>query len=842
MPTPTPSLAARTPGWTVRRWCRRVMYRPLWLCLLLLYGALAYGQTAAIEPGGHWPLQVWRDTGLLRDDSGSMDLQQVAALPAGAQRGFRRIGTEKLKSLDMKTAWWLQLKLANHDTRALKLRLALSPYDFREIDIYLQKPGSAWQHLHGGLTSPLAHRSSRSRLPTAAFALEPGESIRILARIVTTQPHLIKPVLYTNDGFIAHEVHMRGWDSLLFGGLLALGWIALMIALFSRNGAFLLLSAEALLVAGYEAVRRGYGHLYLWPDSTEWSYRSLHVLGHLSLAVFLLFIFEVARQEKVRLPGRRWLTGFTAFELGMALASWLGDTFLVRRIAAFSTPLFAVGLLLLVAALARQRVPTRRLMLLITAYVALHMTLSALEPWGLLPDFVYQGTLGGLGVNPLAVLFGFYLSLALLAAWITLLGKQRNSATEALAQWQAQENQRLSAEVATQTQALNKALEYANDKNRQKTEILSYIGHDLRAPLATIVGYARLLVHSPASERAAQLRAIERNVDYQLDLIDELLNYARAELKPLHLVSAPVEMAGLLEDVVRQGHALSQGQHNRFQADLPGILPHTVLLDARRLRQVLLNLLSNAAKFTRRGLITLRVRAVRADTASPVWTLDFEVSDTGIGIDPGRQDSIFKAFEQGPTRPEGVGLGLFIARSIIRTMGGELYVQSAPDQGSTFRFELKLMAADDHILHWAPPDLSTQALAQTVPALPSEAPPPHDRLELAVLARDGQLSDIEYWLARMSFAYPHCTEFFTEIRGALQALDLERIESLALAQPAPADAARTSTAAAATAEAPASKAADGGASFAGTPAANASAADASAAKPSAAAASTAGTQ
>lgn len=778
--------AARKRTRAARLSCWLAACLPLCLCLLLR-GAPAYGQSVSIDPDGQWPLQVWRDASVLRDDSGGMSLQQIASLPVNAESGFSRIGTKKLSSPDMRTAWWLQMSLANHGTQALKLRLVVSPYNFRQIDIYLQKPQDAWKHLRAGLTVPLKHISIRSRLPTAEFTLEPGESIRVLARIMTTRPSLIRPVLYTNESYITHEVRMRGWDSLLFGGLLALGWSALMIALFSRSPAFLLLSIEAVLIAGYEAVRRGYGHLYLWPDSTQWSYRSLYVLGHLSLMVFLMFMLEAARQEKVRLSGRRWVIGFAVFELGMAIASGTGNTFVVRQITAFSTPLFSAAMLVLVVALARQRIAARKLMLLIAAYVALNLTLSTLEPSGLLPDFIYESWLKGIGVNPIAALLGFYLSLTLLAAWITLVGKQRNAANKALAQWQARENQRLSDEVGIQTQALNKALEYANDKNRQKTEILSYIGHDLRAPLATIVGYARLLADSPASERQAHLRAIERNVDYQLDLIDELLNYARAELKPLHLVSEPVEIAGLLEDVVRQGGALARQQRNRFQAEIPDILPHTVLLDARRLRQVLLNLLSNAAKFTRDGAITLRVNAARAGAAGSAWMLSFEVGDTGIGIDPGAQASIFKAFEQGQPRTEGVGLGLFIARSIVRTMGGELQLQSTPGQGSTFRFQVRLKAADNQILHWAPPEPSIQIPAPEAPATQGEAPPPQDRLELAVLARDGQLTDIENWLTRMSAAYPQCAEFFAVVRGALQALDLERIENLALAQPAAAE-------------------------------------------------------
>lgn len=750
-----------------------------------MHAALAHGQTS-VTIGEHqkWPLAASGQATLLEDDTGAMTLDQVAALPVGSKPGFQHPDPSQLSPSAARSTWWLQLSVVNRQDGPLALRLVLGPFNFKKLDVYLQDGSGTWKHLNSGLMVPMSQTSMRSRLPAIPFRLQAGDTMRVLARIVTTQPGLLKPYLYTETGYITRETHMRGWDSLLFGGLLALGWSALMIALFSRNSAFLLLSAEAVLVAGYEAVRRGYGHIYLWPESTEWSYRSIYVLGHLSLAVFLLFVLAVARQEKIRMPARRWFIGFVMFECAMALMSWLGSTYIVRQISAYSTPLFALSVMLAAIALIRQRTPTRVLMLLVTIYAAVHLGLSSLESSGMLPAFLYPKGIDSIGVNPIGALLGFYLNLALLAAWITLMGKQRNAANQALRDWQAQENQRLNAEVGRQTEALNQALEYADDKNRQKTEILSYIGHDLRAPLATIVGYARLLARSPASEHAAHIRAIERSANYQMSLIDELLNYAKSELKPLHLVSRPVEMIGLLHDVIRQAGTLSLQQGNRFHFEISDILPHTLLLDERRLQQALLNLLSNAAKFTHSGTISLYVRAVPAHESGLEWSVDFAVSDTGIGIPIDRQATIFEAFEQEQPRSGSVGLGLFIARSIVRTMGGELQLESAPQQGSTFSFRIVLAATDARTMNWVPPELPQDEAAPAEASVQREAPPAHARLELAVLARDGQLTDIEHWLNHMSATYPQCVEFFREIRNALQVLDLERIENLALAYPA----------------------------------------------------------
>src|SRR5690606_19378311 len=126
-------------------------------------------------------------------------------------------------------------------------------------------------------------------------------------------------------------------------------------------------------------------------------------------------------------------------------------------------------------------------------------------------------------------------------------------------------------------------------------------------------------------------------------------------------------------------------QGNRFVLEARTELPVQVRLDTRRLQQVLLNLLSNAAKFTRGGRISLVAEARQADQD---WLLRFAVTDTGLGISLPQQTTVFEAFRQIQSAYGGVGLGLFIAQRIIEGMGGTLHVQSEPGQGSTFSFEI----------------------------------------------------------------------------------------------------------------------------------------------------------
>src|SRR5690606_11233595 len=280
----------------------------------------------------------------------------------------------------------------------------------------------------------------------------------------------------------------------------------------------------------------------------------------------------------------------------------------------------------------------------------------------------------------------------------------------------------------------------------------------------------------------------ERSIDYQLSLIDDILAYATAELKPLDTKLGQVQLADYLDEITLHAVALSKQQDNRFTIDVTGVIPKAVWVDGRRLRQVLLNLLSNAAKFTRGGQIRLELSATQTEHRG--WDLRFAVSDSGIGIETEAQEQIFQEFRQLETSSEGVGLGLYIAQSILRTMGSGLNLKSTTRYGSTFSFQIHVAAADSETTAWTSPahlvcDIFNEPILQT-PYLDSEPaacektaepatenlPPRHDRNALAQMAKNGQLTDTEHWLDTMTARYPACSVYLQKIAGALARLDL----------------------------------------------------------------------
>ncbi|MBS0406415.1 MAG: hypothetical protein JSS17_08705 [Proteobacteria bacterium] len=326
---------------------------------------------------------------------------------------------------------------------------------------------------------------------------------------------------------------------------------------------------------------------------------------------------------------------------------------------------------------------------------------------------------------------------------------------------------------------LSAALTDAQAKDRQKVEVLGYVGHDLRAPLATISGYCALLLAEAHEQQRKLLQTIERSVKYQLDLIDELLEFAKGELQPLAVRPVATELPRLLDDVSEYAIALCARKNNHFCRDASGPMPRQIVLDGKRLQQVLLNLLSNAAKFTRDGVVTL---SVTAEPEGDACILRVAVSDTGMGIDLSQGVDIFGAFQRLQADSGSTGLGLFIAQRIVAAMGGALGVSSSPGQGTTFSFTLTAPVVDASGAGWvATAQRDAQACA---PARPAHAPrmievidPSLD--ELAELALYGRLTDIERWIERHT-GQGATAPFLTLLRECLEQFDFDGIRALAL--------------------------------------------------------------
>jgi len=753
--------------------------------LVLAHAGAARATALELHDDEVWPREAAAFTRVLEDPSGQLTLQEVTQRLERPDGGF--VADERLLHPGFsRSAWWFVLDLANTSTDERVVVLDLQSPRLENVDFHLLQ-GGIWTIRRAGLAVPMDAEETVSRRPMLRIELGPGEQVRTLVRISSRTALQFLPRVFSPGALADSELRAALGDVVLIGGMVMVGLYSILFGLLSRGRPFLLLGAFFCLHAFQEASFRGYGKRYLWPDASEWSVVSTSFLFSVGSGLAVMFVYDVIRRERPDIRCTGLLLGYAVLSVGLAAAALMGEV----KLASLG---YAISMLAICAALLGTGImhwktlpPPGKLMVILLFWILVAAPHRFGEAMGWFSSSSTDNPL-----DSALALLAMVTVLALLAAWASRLNRNHDRAREALLAWQAAEHERLRDEVARQTEALHRALASAEQTNREQTRIMAYIGHDLRAPIATILSYVRRL-RLRAAPAETGLRAIERGADYQLSLIDDLLEYSRDTVKPLSIAPKATDIGALLDDIARYAAALASQQNNRFVFTRALRLPGQVMVDGRRLQQALLNLLSNAAKFTRDGNITL---TVEAEPREEGWMLSFIVDDTGIGIASEDQTRIFGEFEQGQRLGGGVGLGLFIARRIVESMGGELTLDSAPNAGSRFVFGIEAPHADVGAL--AEAVLSTAEFAEdelarpfTVQPVLREAvntqacalrPDSEALRELASLADEGGLSDIKDWCRKWALLQPDCQPFLDSVQEALANLDFPHIQVLAAPQ------------------------------------------------------------
>ncbi|WP_343732817.1 ATP-binding protein [Duganella sp.] len=560
-----------------------------------------------------------------------------------------------------KDVMWLRIPVAVSSDSDGEWILSIDYAVLNRVDVYVATDGKLAQHQVIGNLQPDADGAARSRVPAALLHLTPGAEHVILLRVENIGAMILPIKLARPANFHGAALNEQTLQGVLTGLSLCLllyslaQWITLREPLFGKF---------ALMVLGttlFSVEFFGLGNQYLWKAN---AWMSIHAGGIFALAASCgayLFVEQALARTGKDLIFSRLMKGGAALCVVSALA-YACDIMSVDTLVVIVSTLGVMPMLL---GLPGAYFRTRR------------------------GDAVGIYFLAGWGIS--------FTSSAILSQVIS--GKvDANFWTMHALQFGNMIDMLLFTRIlGLRTKAMQTAMLRAEEATRTKSEFLAHMSHEIRTPMNAIIGMSRLaLMTEPSPKLQNYLGKILGAGEHLLAVINDILDFSKIEAGKLRLESAPFDLQEMLDHLSSLTVIKSDAARVELKMRVDGNVPARLIGDPLRLSQVLINLTSNAVKFTERGEIIVAVELM--DKTADTVALRFSVSDTGIGMRPSQVASLFQSFHQaGATTTRkygGTGLGLSISRQLVELMGGDIQVMSTPGIGSRFSFIVRLGIAE----------------------------------------------------------------------------------------------------------------------------------------------------
>jgi len=643
----------------------------IFMLVLITVGspALSFAQSPVVLTDALNKYPLGRMLEYLEDPEGRLTIDNVISAEISSR--FIQSKTNVPSFGYTKSAYWVRIRFQNQAAQATDWLLMLGFPNMQEAAFFRPRAdGTGFDVMRTGTHHPFLIRDVPYHQLVFNVPLPTGAEQTVYLRFQNSWAMTFPLTLWSPGAFIRYSRLDYLQLGLVYGALLLLVIynLFLWLALQERNYGYFV-GVLACMLLGH-MVYEGVAGQYLWPDSPQWNEMFLLLFFPLVSILGMMFAISFLDTRKrapvghIVIVGFIWVWGLLILLLPFVDSSHLPRVAMPLRLA---NSLVFTGINYLIW---RRGYGPARYFFFAWLMTAMTFIPFAMVRLGVVPSF----TMAEQGVRFGMILTGLFFSFALADRIQNL-------------------QQEIFAHQKTESR-LQVAKESAEAASQAKSRFLSMMSHEFRTPLNAILGYAELLQRKmPTDSMAYQgLKTIEHGGLHLLQLIEDLLDIAKIEVGKIELVSVPFSLTEQLDRVTALIRLRAHEKGLRFDWNPSPDLPAMVVGDAKRLRQVLLNLLGNAVKFTREGKVRLDVTSLEGDK------LRFSIEDTGPGIPSDQMEEIFSPFvrikESGNTA-EGAGLGLTLSRSMVRLMGGDLHVESTVGRGSRFWFTVSFPEVPD---------------------------------------------------------------------------------------------------------------------------------------------------
>jgi two-component system, sensor histidine kinase and response regulator len=672
--------------------------------LLLLSGGASQAATLELGQDQQTPINLTPHWDVLVDVPADWDIKRISAPETDAlfhppkSAGKARQPDSVNFGLQSKPVW-LRLTLRNNSKKGIEYWLEVSYPQLDVVELY-SPDETGYSKMATGDSRRFSERPIQHRNFVFPLHLEGGEQQTFYLKVASDSSVDVPAKLWEPDTFMHESQRLFIGQMLYFGMVLALSLYNLLLFFSLRDRSYFYYVLFTL-TSGLSLVSfSGIAFQYLWPDSPGWA----NVSGMVGFASngFMILLFQRRLLETPRFAPilDRVLVTF----LGINILQIIGLALAFGSMIRIAIAIDALNMLLItVIAIVCQRrgQHSARFFLIAFSFLAATGVLTALRSVGMVPtNFL---TINGLHFGSAMEMLLFSLALA---DRFNHIRREKEAAQEQLVDnlkrsereleqrvhERTAELSRANLELREHEKALEAAKEVAEDASRMKSAFLANMSHEIRTPMNAVIGMAYLALRTNLDSRQRDyIEKIHRAAISLLGIINDILDFSKIEAGKLNLEATDFSLHEVLLNLNTVTGYKAREKGLRYHFAIDDDVPVQLKGDPLRLGQVLINLMSNAIKFTDKGEVLLRCWIDSASDASV--DLRFEVRDTGIGMTPEQLAKLFNAFTQADDsttrRYGGTGLGLTISKRLVEMMGGAMTVRSTPGTGSVFGFTLR---------------------------------------------------------------------------------------------------------------------------------------------------------